>query len=88
MIDVSNDDLQSYRVEVGEYHGAEKRDLVGDDEIGLTLNSLVKSVCSRITPLLIYPGCAQGAFRGLKTGLGHQLNLSIDPRPQDPEARR
>ena len=25
---VSNDDLQSYRVEVGEYHGAEKRDLV------------------------------------------------------------
>ena len=34
---VSNDDLQSYRVEVGEYHGAEKRDLVGAiaNEIGL-----------------------------------------------------
>ena len=84
---MSNDDLQSYRVEVGEYHGAEKRDLVGAiaNEIGLDPKFIGKIRMFKDHSFIDLPKDAQGGFRGLKTVWvqGHQLNLSIDrgPRP-------
>ena len=86
---VSNDDLQSYRVEVGEYHGAEKRDLVGAiaNEIGLDPKFIGKIRMFKDHSFIDLPkDMPKEVFEALKQVWvqGHQLNLSIDrgrPRP-------
>ena len=85
---VSNDDLQSYRVEVGEYHGAEKQDLVGAiaNEIGLDPKFIGKIRMFKDHSFVDLPKDMPKVFEALKQVWvqGHQLNLSIDrrrPRP-------
>ena len=87
---VSNDDLQSYRVEVGEYHGAEKRDLVGAiaNEIGLDSKFIGKIRMFKDYSFIDLPkDMPHDVVEKLKEVWvqGHQLNLSIDrgrPRPE------
>jgi ATP-dependent RNA helicase DeaD len=86
---VSNDDLQSYRVEVGEYHGAEKRDLVGAiaNEIGMDPKFIGKIRMFKDHSFIDLPkDMPKEVFEALRQVWvqGHQLNLSIDrgrPRP-------
>lgn len=80
---VSNDDLKRYRVEVGEYHGAEKRDIVGAiaNEVGLNPKFIGKIRMFKDHSFIDLPkDMPKEIFEALKRVWvqGHQLNLSID----------
>jgi ATP-dependent RNA helicase DeaD len=80
---VNNNDLQSYRVEVGEYHGAEKRDLVGAiaNEIGMDTKFIGKIRMFKDHSFIDLPkDMPKEVCEALKQVWvqGHQLNLSVD----------
>lgn len=85
---VSNDNLQSYRVEVGEYHGAEKRDLVGAiaNEAGIDSKFIGKIRLFKDHSFIDLPkDMPKEVLESLKKVWvqGHQLNISVDRgRPQ------
>jgi ATP-dependent RNA helicase DeaD len=80
---VNNNDLQSYRVEVGEYHGAEKRDLVGAiaNEIGMDSKFIGKIRMFKDHSFIDLPkDMPKEVHEALKQVWvqGHQLNISVD----------
>ena len=84
-----DDHLQSYRIEVGEYHGAQKGDIVGAiaNEIGLDPQHIGKIRMFKDHTFIDLPkDMPREIFEALKTVWvqGHQMNISIDkgrPRP-------
>ena len=84
-----DDHLQSYRIEVGEYHGAQKGDIVGAiaNEIGLDPQHIGKIRMFKDHTFIDLPkDMPREIFEALKTVWvqGHQMNISVDkgrPRP-------
>ena len=84
-----DDHLQSYRLEVGEYHGAQKGDIVGAiaNEVGLDPREMGKIRMFKDHTFIDLPkDMPREIFEALKTVWvqGHQMNISIDkgrPRP-------
>ena len=81
--------LQSYRLEVGEYHGAQKGDIVGAiaNEVGLDPQNMGKIRMFKDHTFIDLPkDMPKEIFEALKTVWvqGHQMNISVDkgrPRP-------
>ena len=81
--------LQSYRLEVGEYHGAKKGDIVGAiaNEVGLDPQNMGKIRMFKDHTFIDLPkDMPTEIFETLKTVWvqGHQMNISVDkgrPRP-------
>ena len=81
--------LQSYRLEVGEYHGAQKGDIVGAiaNEVGLDPQNMGKIRMFKDHTFIDLPkDMPEEIFEALKTVWvqGHQMNISVDkgrPRP-------
>ena len=84
-----DDHLQSYRIEVGEYHGAQKGDIVGAiaNEVGLDPKQMGKIRMFKDHTFIDLPkDMPREILEALKTVWvqGHQMNLSVDrgrPRP-------
>ena len=84
-----DDHLQSYRLEVGEYHGAQKGDIVGAiaNEVGLDPQHMGKIRMFKDHSFIDLPkDMPPEIFEALKSVWvqGHQMNISIDkgrPRP-------
>ena len=84
-----DDHLQSYRLEVGEYHGTQKGDIVGAiaNEVGLDPKNMGKIRMFKDHTFIDLPkDMPREIFEALKTVWvqGHQLNISVDkgrPRP-------
>ena len=84
-----DDNLQSYRLEVGEYHGAQKGDIVGAiaNEVGLDPQNMGKIRMFKDHTFIDLPkDMPKEIFDALKTVWvqGHQMNISVDkgrPRP-------
>jgi ATP-dependent RNA helicase DeaD len=84
-----DDHLQSYRIEVGEFHGAQKGDIVGAiaNEVGLDPRSVGKIRMFKDHSFIDLPqDMPKEILDALKTVWvqGHQMNISIDkgrPRP-------
>ena len=84
-----DDNLQSYRLEVGEYHGAQKGDIVGAiaNEVGLDPQNMGKIRMFKDHTFIDLPkDMPKEIFEALKTVWvqGHQMNISVDkgrPRP-------
>ena len=84
-----DDHLQSYRIEVGEYHGAQKGDIVGAiaNEVGLDPQHMGKIRMFKDHSFIDLPkDMPPEIFEALKSVWvqGHQMNISIDkgrPRP-------
>ena len=84
-----DDHLQSYRLEVGEYHGAQKGDIVGAiaNEVGLDPQHMGKIRMFKDHTFIDLPkDMPPEIFEALKSVWvqGHQMNISIDkgrPRP-------
>ena len=88
-----DDHLQSYRLEVGEYHGAQKGDIVGAiaNEVGLDPREMGKIRMFKDHTFIDLPkDMPREIFEALKTVWvqGHQMNISIDKGRPRPEARR
>jgi ATP-dependent RNA helicase DeaD len=85
-----DDHLQSYRLEIGEYHGAQKGDIVGAiaNEVGIDPKSMGKIRMFKDHTFIDLPkDMPREIFEALKAVWvqGHQLNISIDkgrPRPE------
>ena len=85
-----DDHLQSYRLEVGEYHGTQKGDIVGAiaNEVGIDPKNMGKIRMFKDHTFIDLPkDMPREIFEALKTVWvqGHQLNISIDkgrPRPE------
>ena len=81
--------LQSYRLEVGEYHGAQKGDIVGAiaNEVGIDPQNMGKIRMFKDHTFIDLPkDMPEEIFEALKTVWvqGHQMNISVDkgrPRP-------
>ena len=81
--------LQSYRLEVGEYHGVQKGDIVGAiaNEVGLDPQNMGKIRMFKDHSFIDLPkDMPKEIFEALKTVWvkGHQMNISVDkgrPRP-------
>ena len=78
-----DDHLQSYRIEVGEYHGAAKGDIVGAiaNEVGLDPKHMGKIRMFKDHTFIDLPkDMPKEIFDALKTVWvqGHQMNISID----------
>ncbi len=81
--------LQSYRLEVGEYHGVQKGDIVGAiaNEVGLDPQNMGKIRMFKDHTFIDLPkDMPKEIFEALKTVWvqGHQMNISVDkgrPRP-------
>ena len=78
-----DDHLQSYRLEVGEYHGAQKGDIVGAiaNEVGLDPREMGKIRMFKDHTFIDLPkDMPREIFEALKTVWvqGHQMNISID----------
>jgi len=84
-----DNNLQSYRLEVGEYHGAQKGDIVGAiaNEVGLDPQNMGKIRMFKDHTFIDLPkDMPKEIFEALKTVWvqGHQMNISVDkgrPRP-------
>ena len=84
-----DDHLQSYRLEVGEFHGAQKGDIVGAiaNEVGIDPREMGKIRMFKDHTFIDLPkDMPKDIFEALKTVWvqGHQMNISIDkgrPRP-------
>jgi ATP-dependent RNA helicase DeaD len=84
-----DENLQSYRLEVGEFHGAEKRDIVGAiaNEVGIDPQHMGKIRMFKDHTFIDLPkDMPREIFEALKTVWvqGHQMNISVDkgrPRP-------
>ena len=84
-----DDHLQSYRIEVGEYHGAQKGDIVGAiaNEVGIDPRNMGKIRMFKDHSFIDLPqDMPREIFEALKSVWvqGHQMNISIDkgrPRP-------
>jgi ATP-dependent RNA helicase DeaD len=84
-----DDNLQSYRLEVGEYHGAQKGDIVGAiaNEVGIDPQNMGKIRMFKDHTFIDLPkDMPKEIFDALKTVWvqGHQMNISVDkgrPRP-------
>ena len=84
-----DDHLQSYRLEIGEYHGVQKGDIVGAiaNEVGLDPKNMGKIRMFKDHTFIDLPkDMPREIFEALKTVWvqGHQLNISVDkgrPRP-------
>ncbi len=84
-----DDHLRSYRLEVGEYHGAQKGDIVGAiaNEVGLDPKNMGKIRMFKDHTFIDLPkDMPREILDALKTVWvqGHQLNISVDkgrPRP-------
>ena len=84
-----DDHLQSYRLEVGEFHGAQKGDIVGAiaNEVGIDPREVGKIRMFKDHTFIDLPkDMPNDVFEALKTVWvqGHQMNISIDkgrPRP-------
>ena len=75
--------LQSYRLEVGEYHGAKKGDIVGAiaNEVGLDPQNMGKIRMFKDHTFIDLPkDMPREIFEALKTVWvqGHQMNISVD----------
>ena len=75
--------MQSYRIEVGEYHGAAKGDIVGAiaNEVGLDPKHMGKIRMFKDHTFIDLPkDMPKEIFDALKTVWvqGHQMNISID----------
>ena len=78
-----DDNLQSYRLEVGEYHGAQKGDIVGAiaNEVGLDPQNMGKIRMFKDHTFIDLPkDMPTEIFEALKTVWvqGHQMNISVD----------
>ena len=84
-----DDNLQSYRMEVGEFHGAQKGDIVGAiaNEVGIDPQHMGKIRMFKDHSFIDLPkDMPREIFEALKTVWvqGHQMNISVDkgrPRP-------
>ena len=84
-----DDNLQSYRLEVGEFHGAQKGDIVGAiaNEVGMDPREVGKIRMFKDHTFIDLPkDMPNDVFEALKKVWvqGHQMNISIDkgrPRP-------
>jgi ATP-dependent RNA helicase DeaD len=84
-----DDNLQSYRLEVGEFHGAQKGDIVGAiaNEVGIDPQNMGKIRMFKDHTFIDLPkDMPREIFEALKTVWvqGHQMNISVDkgrPRP-------
>ena len=84
-----DDHLQSYRIEVGEFHGAQKGDIVGAlaNEVGIDPRSVGKIRMFKDHSFIDLPkDMPPEIFDALKTVWvqGHQMNITVDkgrPRP-------
>ena len=87
-----DDHLQSYRLEVGEYHGVQKGDIVGAiaNEVGLDPQHMGKIRMFKDHTFIDLPkDMPPEIFEALKSVWvqGHQMNISIDKGRPVPEAR-